>query len=204
MLEVEPNGNFFIGSNYDNTVFKTGNLVLPENKGLNDVFILYCNADGKILSHITFGGKDIDWIKDAVKDQNDDLYILGMYLSDTLYIGSNLLINSNTDRSSDLYIAKLSKDSLNYIRPIVKSNSISVHPNPASNDLFLTIPNHWDENKNIIISLVDHLGKEIKLSSEKISKYEYSINTKLLNNGGYYLKFISGENSEVVKIMIQH
>ncbi len=204
MLEVEPNGNFFIGSNYDNTVFKTGNLVLPENKGLNDVFILYCNADGKILSHITFGGKDLDWIKDAVKDQNDDLYILGMYLSDTLYIGSNLLINSNTDRSSDLYIAKLSKDSINYIRPIVKSKSISVHPNPASNDLFLTIPNHWDENKNIIISLIDNLGKEIKLSSEKISKYEYSINTKLLNNGVYYLKIISGENSEVVKIMIQH
>jgi hypothetical protein len=204
MLEVEPNGNFFIGSNYDNTVFKTGNLVLPENKGLNDVFILYCNADGKILSHMTFGGKDLDWIKDAVKDQNDDLYILGMYLSDTLYIGSNLLINSNTDRSSDLYIAKLSKDSLNYIRPIVKSKSISVHPNPASNHLFLTIPNNWDENKNIIISLIDNLGKDIKLSSEKISKYEYSINTKLLNNGVYYLKIISGENSEVVKIMIQH
>ncbi len=204
MIEVEPNGNFFLGTTYDNTVFKTGDLVLPENKGLNDVFILYCDSEGNVLSHNSYGGKDLEWIIDLAKDQNDNLYILGSYGSDSLTIGSDLLVNSNTDRSGDLYLTKLIKDSLTLIRPIVKSKSISVYPNPASNDLFLTIPNHWDENINIIISLIDYLGKEIKLSSEKISKYEYSINTKLLNNGVYYLKIISGENSEVVKIMIQH
>ena len=159
---------------------------------------------GNILPNtISFGGNKSDMIGHITSDQHN-IFIIGYFRSDTINIGKNLIVNSNTDGSSDLFIAKLSKDSINYIRPIVKSKSISVHPNPASNDLFLTIPNHWDENKNIIISLIDNLGKEIKLSSEKISKYEYSINTKLLNNGVYYLKIISGENAEVAKIMIQH
>ncbi|MBK8736315.1 MAG: T9SS type A sorting domain-containing protein [Saprospiraceae bacterium] len=76
--------------------------------------------------------------------------------------------------------------------------------NPASNEIFIALPKIWKNGGTIAATLIDNLGKEIKLSSEKISKYEYSINTKLLNNGVYYLKIISGENSEVVKIMIQH
>jgi len=129
-IYIEQNGYFYLIGNYDKNAFKKEKYSL-ENFGSDDIFVLFGDSMGNILPNtISFGGNKSDMIGHITSDQHN-IFIIGYFRSDTINIGKNLIVNSNTDGSSDLFIAKLSKDSINYIRPIVKSKSISVHPNPA-------------------------------------------------------------------------
>ncbi|MDP2687326.1 MAG: T9SS type A sorting domain-containing protein [Aequorivita sp.] len=78
-----------------------------------------------------------------------------------------------------------------------KLNKISVYPNPASSTLNLVLPKNMQAGQ---ITVFDILGKQIH-SEEFESKDNVSINILNWNAGSYFLKVVSGENSQTERFI---
>ncbi|MCC6844336.1 MAG: T9SS type A sorting domain-containing protein [Saprospiraceae bacterium] len=110
-LTVSPNGRLFLAGNYDNTGFRTGEIVLP-SYGFNDVFYFECDSLGNIISKGSLGSDDYEWITDIHMDHQSNLYLLGNYGSKELKLGNTTLRNTSSDGSTDMYLVKICPDSL--------------------------------------------------------------------------------------------
>lgn len=83
----------------------------------------------------------------------------------------------------------------------VKENSaISVYPNPASDELFINIP---DADGKVFVTLVNSIG-ELVLSESLQNESLYRINTSMLNDGVYFIFVRSNSISFTDKIILQH
>lgn len=73
-----------------------------------------------------------------------------------------------------------------------KLNTISMYPNPASSTLNLVLPKTMQTGQ---IAVIDILGKQV-YSQEFESQENISIDILSWNTGTYFLKVISGENTQ--------
>lgn len=81
------------------------------------------------------------------------------------------------------------------INDLTASNNIDIYPNPTSNQLTVT-DNQLSINK---IEIIDVAGKAIKL----ITQYTNTINVSELQNGIYFVKFYTDENTIIRKFSKQ-
>ena len=105
------------------------------------------------------------------------------------------------DNGSDTEIFK-GRDFFNKI--IYKNSSISLYPNPVTNELNIEMSSV--EESNIQLSVTDILGKEVTHLNKAAIKglNQYQINTTNLNNGLYLLHIKSKEGLISRKFTIQH
>ncbi len=75
--------------------------------------------------------------------------------------------------------------------------TISLYPNPASSTINLELPKNMQTGQ---ITVFDILGKQIH-SEEFVSKNNVSINILNWNTGSYFLKVVSGENSQTERFI---
>ncbi|MCB0464694.1 MAG: T9SS type A sorting domain-containing protein [Aequorivita sp.] len=76
-------------------------------------------------------------------------------------------------------------------------NTISLYPNPASSVLNIELPKNMQTGQ---ITVFDILGKEV-YSQEFESKDNLGINILNWNSGSYFLKVVSGENTQTERFI---
>lgn len=81
------------------------------------------------------------------------------------------------------------------------NNSFVLFPNPANNSIHININTSWWQDQAEII-IVDVLGKEVEHFQTALNNF--SINTKDLTNGLYYLTLKTKNSISTQKLVIQH
>jgi hypothetical protein len=76
-------------------------------------------------------------------------------------------------------------------------NAISVYPNPASSTINLVLPKTMQTGQ---IAVIDILGKQV-YSQEFESKENISIDILSWSTGSYFLKVVSGENTQTERFI---
>lgn len=74
------------------------------NNGSTDAFITNFNDTGDIVWAKSIGGIDIDFAETVATDNFGFIYVAGVFQSDSLYIGTQLLLNKG---AYDIFISKL-------------------------------------------------------------------------------------------------
>ncbi len=98
--------NLYVLGSFESQEIDVGNQTLTNN-GTTDVFLIKYDSIGNVVWAISCGGQSIDQPTSMAIDQNDDLYIGGYFLSQSLNIGG---ITLNTNGGKDIFIAKLDND----------------------------------------------------------------------------------------------
>jgi len=81
------------------------------------------------------------------------------------------------------------------------NNSFVLFPNPANNSIHININTSWWQDQAEII-IVDVLGKEVEHFQTALNNF--SINSKDLANGLYYLTLKTKNSISSQKLVIQH
>ncbi len=77
-------------------------------------------------------------------------------------------------------------------------------PNPAKNEIALSIPGAWalDESLEILISNIS--GNTINALPKKTSSSTYLLNVSALESGIYFITVKTNKNLEVNKVIVSH
>ncbi|MBP9882758.1 MAG: T9SS type A sorting domain-containing protein, partial [Chitinophagales bacterium] len=83
-----------------------------------------------------------------------------------------------------------------------KEMSLNVWPNPATDNLNITVSNGSDGS--VKVQLLDVFGREIMLNELNGSRYEQTItwNMNDLSNGVYIVRVLNGNNRIEQKVMV--
>jgi hypothetical protein len=105
-LKCDLSGNIFI-SGYFRDDFGFGETVL-HSKGSDDIFLAKLNNNGDLIWARTEGGARWEWPRGLAIDMNGNAVITGSFVSESLVIGDDTLLNPAKDYnwSYDLFIAK--------------------------------------------------------------------------------------------------
>ncbi|NCU02823.1 MAG: T9SS type A sorting domain-containing protein [Chitinophagaceae bacterium] len=91
---------------------------------------------------------------------------------------------------------KVSYSETRMVRLTERNNiQVSTFPNPATNELYVNIPNDWQE-KTVTYDIYNSTGVLIKRYQNKQAAQIQQLNVQQLNNGNYVLKVNNGSNSK--------
>lgn len=127
-IEVAPNGSVIVTGDFNSPTLVVGNKTLT-SYGYDDVFIVKYNSMGSYLSAYNIGGTNSELILNSTTDASGNLYITGMYYSSDMVIESDTLINAG---NADVFIAKF-VDAIVSGTEQIKKNTIKIYPNPTEN-----------------------------------------------------------------------
>lgn len=100
-------GNIYSAGHYSSDPFIIGALILP-NAGQSDVYIMKQDVTGSVLWVNYFGGIENEEISALKTDAIGNTYIAGFFLSDSIHIGNETLINLDSSSSTgDAFLAKI-------------------------------------------------------------------------------------------------
>jgi len=83
----------------------------------------------------------------------------------------------------------------------LNSSSLSIYPNPASNNLILELVN--DTEDNAIISIFDAMGQRIYQTSGNLKAGKLSIDVSGLARGMYHIQLLSANNKSLSNSFIK-
>jgi hypothetical protein len=101
-LATDGSGNIYMTGYFGDTIFFGSKILI--SKGFNDVFVVKLSPDGNVSWAKQYGGSDYDWGQGIDCDDNGNIYITGLFDSDTINLGSNTFYNAGDD---DIFVAKL-------------------------------------------------------------------------------------------------
>ena len=106
-IDIDDNGNIYITGYFKNAI-EFGSTTLT-SAGNEDIFIAkLSSANGEVEWAKRFGNENADYSLDIATD-NNNVYITGVFYSNTITFGNSALFNnSDTTVSGDIFIAKLS------------------------------------------------------------------------------------------------
>ncbi|MFH0865932.1 MAG: hypothetical protein V1904_07040 [Bacteroidota bacterium] len=93
---------YMIGYFGSDTIFFGSEMLISE--GYDDIFLVKILSDGSVVWGKSFGGSDYDWGLGIACDNDDNVYITGLFDSDTLSFNSDTFYNAGSD---DVFVAKL-------------------------------------------------------------------------------------------------
>lgn len=163
-------------------------IILTNNSEPNhvDAYIVMTDSVGSPFNSISFGGPCCEEGFGISIDENGNLYSIG-YLSDPIYFGSNLY--GYTGGCS--YAAKISGFVNSIENNTLKSNLLTIYPNPANDYIDIELPNKSNEFWNICIYNI--VGEKVK--SYPPLEGRAGVGIKALNvsnlNAGVYIVNVS-------------
>lgn len=101
-LKTNINGDVFLSGYFRSSYMVLGSDTLY-NSGGSDPFIAKLNSSGNFLWANSLKGNDNDFIRGLAVSDADEIFIDGSFFSDTLIIGSSLLVNHG---GNDVFLSK--------------------------------------------------------------------------------------------------
>lgn len=160
--------------------------LISDSIGLADTFISKLDAFGNFI-----WAKDIRGNSQALGvsisvDAGYNVYTAGAFEGTFDFDPDGPIYNLTSAGSLDVFIQKMSQGATGIVQNITYQNSISLFPNPTSNNLTI------ETTKPTNISIVNILGQE--LFNSKIEKSE-TIEVSFLSNGIYFVKDLQNGGS---------
>lgn len=191
-VEVDASGNIYVAGGFSSDSISFGNDTLIGD-GSSDSFLVKYGATGNVLWSKSVGGSFIDYATSVTADASGNIYMAGVFYSDSISFGSDTLINAS---GSDMFIAKLDglvigiEDFQNY-------SMLRVYPNPT-NGIF-TIQS---SERISVIKIVNIFGE--KIHSSKLNTNKTEIDLSKQPKGIYFYQIISeNKNNATGKLIIQ-
>ena len=119
-------------------------------------------------------------------DKNCGLYVLGETAMTAIHYTDSCSVVSSVQESANNF----------------NLNSINAYPNPFSNSTAIEF--YLSESKNVSISILDvmeRIEKTISTKNLQQGKNKITIDLSELNNGIYFCKLNSKENSQTIKLI---
>jgi hypothetical protein len=168
-----------------------------------DIFIAGYDPDGKPLWVQQAYGNKQDWSYSIASDDQGNFYVTGFFEGP----GSFGDIVLNGIGNTDIFIAKLGPDKINFIDGNISSPLIAQlyqnYPNPfnPSTSIEFTLP----KSEFVELIVFNILGKEVAtLISNKLNQGNHTIqfDGKNLASGVYYYQLVAGDYREVKKMIL--
>jgi hypothetical protein len=97
-------GNIYVSGNFSSSNFTLDTFTLSSN-GADDIFLAKYDASGNVLWAKSAGGGQSDNVSKIAVRADGKIYLTGYFISDSLYFGTDLLINSGTG-TEDIFLTK--------------------------------------------------------------------------------------------------
>ncbi len=175
-----------------------GNTVMI-NSGSDDCTLAKYDPNGNEVWGKMVGGSSFENGIKTVLDQNNNVFLLGSYLSSSINFGIGVLNNAGTgSNSNQIFFAKLTASSL--ATPTFQNGlDLTVFPNPVASNSTITFN---QELENAELTFYDISGAEI--SKQFFSGNEISLEKGNLSSGFYFIKVSTGDGQSVTKKIAVH
>jgi hypothetical protein len=133
-VATDKNGNVYITGYFKSSTISFGNITLF-NTGNADIFVVKYDINGNVIWARSAGGTDEDVSYSIATDNSGNVYITGYFRSNSITFGANVLTNSNTDGSADIFLVKFDTNgNVIWVRSadgasIVYGNSVATYNN---------------------------------------------------------------------------
>ncbi len=135
-----------------------------------------------------------------VADANNHCYIPGTF-KDTAVFGSTQLINT-TPLLNNLFWAKLDQI-LSVENTIGANNMLMIYANPNQGKCSITVPEEFNNEKKLVLSIYDNTGKVIQQGSLDMSEDKVRINISAEGKGIYNVTLTNGKKIFSGKIVFE-
>lgn len=196
-IDVDANGNSYVTGLYASTSLTLGSTVLtnPSSVGKYDAFVASFDSSGNAIWAKKFGRKKDEGAYSISVDVNNDIYVAGYFESDTIQLGSTILVNASPG-NGDILIAKLSSTTTGTAEQPFSFDCINIFPNPFWDKITFTVENN--ELSEIII--YDIASRKLL---EKTFFSAITLNAKQLAKG-IYLYEVRNRNEVIKKGKVIH
>lgn len=103
-ITINSMGDLFVSGHYHSSSFTVGTDTL-NNAGMGDVFLLKYDMLGNPAWALSFGGSDHDFGYTITADNNTGVLVAGMFMSVSMTVGPNTLINASMDE--DMFLVQI-------------------------------------------------------------------------------------------------
>lgn len=157
----------------------------------NDMYVLKLTSAGNFVWAVGRGGQNNDIGKAIEIDANGNVYVAGEYGSD-MDFGSG--INYTSNGMHDMFILKLTQDSLNIDE--ILGHEIAIFPNPVSEKLYISSAQNLDS-----IHVYDVSGREVV--GALVNQTNITLDMTSYNAGVYFVQVHSVDKVYAYKIIKQ-
>jgi hypothetical protein len=110
-VAVGPQGDVWVGGDYSTPIVTIGSTPLILSTGIyneGDLFLAHLSGTGQWISAIRAGGPESDLVERVVVDAQNNVYLTGSFIQQTIF-GGQLLTTAHSPNSSypEAYVAKL-------------------------------------------------------------------------------------------------
>jgi len=195
-LKSDGDGNVYITGTFSgNANFGNFNITSSTNA---DMFVARYNTNGVCLGVRNFGTATGGRF---VTDNNENIIIGGKFIN-TVIIGSQSLTSTN-NLFSDIFIAK--SDGITSIPEAERSanNQLIIYANPNAGKCNITIPNEFQHEKKLSLSIFANNGKLIQQIPVEMNESKIKLNLQTEPKGIYTVTLTNGKKNYYGKIVFE-
>jgi hypothetical protein len=188
---TDNNGNTYCSGTFSGTVSFGASTISAISP--SDLFVTRYDSSGVCLGAKNVGNA---FPYGILSDGTSGFYVSGGFNSNANFDGNIVTTYGN----NDIFIAKCdAMTGINTNRTISSSNSLFIYANPNNGICNITVPNEFLNQKNLVLTIYDNMGKSIQQIPVESTQEKVKINMEeeatgiynvTLSNG---LKFYSGK-----------
>lgn len=190
----DGDGNcYVVGTFTDSATFGSFNI---STTNAYDMFLTRYDSGGTCLGVLHFGQANGAKV---VLDNSNNPVVAGMF-SNTVTIGNNTFTSLGP---ADIYLAKC--DIITGISEAERfaNNQLIIYANPNAGKCTITIPNEFQHEKNLSISIFDSYGKRIQQIPVEMNENKIKLNLQAEPKGIYTVTLSNGIKSYSGKIVFE-
>lgn len=200
MIINDDNNIIITGGFADDATFYPLMLTNNSNEGLSDAYIVTIDSAGNPYNSIVIGGLYSDEGFGLSTDSYGNLFSIG-YIYNPTYFGNTLYGNTG----SCYFAAKISGFVNSIDNNTLKSNLLTIYPNPANDFIDIVLPNKSNKFWNISINNLD--GEKVKSFPSlecRAGEGIMAVNVSNLSAGVYIVNVSSWDMSYSATFQIIH
>jgi hypothetical protein len=186
-ITADSNGFLYVIGNFESSSITFGSYTLYNSyASKDDVFLVKYNSNGNVIWAKSVGGNYFDYGTSCAVNSAGNLYVTGGFNSQTIVFGNETLINSSiTGNGEDIFIAKLSEDTITNINYFSNEEILNIYPNPTSGKINIMVPQNFGEIK--MMEIYNCIGQLQEIPENftdiDISAYKSGLYFLVLSNG---------------------
>lgn len=191
-IDTDSNDDIYVvGHSKSNLNFGTNSIT---NNGAHDVFVVKYNSSGVDQWAVSAGGSLNDRAYTITLDDQDNVFISGMYESSSMSFGSTNLTNSGG--AYDYFVASMGSTSSTFVQSVLPgTNQTFIYPNPAQN--FITIDYEGLDEPLVEIS---NMNGQVLYTQER--EVERTIDISDFPRGIYLIEVRGQERNMIEKVVV--